>query len=311
MLRYLLGEMTENEQTALEQEYFNDRRLFEQLVQAENELVDGYARRLLPPPVRDRFKRHYLAHPGRRARARFAETLAAKLEQTGEAAAAPTVRAQSSWSRRLSSLRGPKLAWALSTALLLIASIAALFIFQTRRAQQSLLAAKAERSAQEQRQRESQQQAASEQRASEKQRAEADRSQAEQPSVTPVPTPSLKPAPPPALATLTLTIAGTRGASAGPSLLVIPARTEQVRLLLDLRESDYSRYSATLQRAGGEEIFTRSQLTPKTGKSGASLVLIIPAQRFIAGEYILSIKRISDEGEAEDISKSLFRVERR
>jgi len=79
--RYLLGELTEVEQEALEQRYFNDRLLFEQMVQAENALVDRYARGLLSPEVRDRFESYYLAHPKRRERARFAEALAAKLDQ--------------------------------------------------------------------------------------------------------------------------------------------------------------------------------------------------------------------------------------
>ena len=56
--RYLLGELPEAERAALEEAYFNDRRLFEQVVRAENELVDRYARGLLPPPVRERFEKY-------------------------------------------------------------------------------------------------------------------------------------------------------------------------------------------------------------------------------------------------------------
>jgi hypothetical protein len=49
--RYLLGELPESEQVTLEQEYFADQQLFEQIVQLENGLVDKYARGLLSPGV--------------------------------------------------------------------------------------------------------------------------------------------------------------------------------------------------------------------------------------------------------------------
>ena len=66
--RYLLGELTESERTALEQEYFNDQQLFEQIVEVENDLVDKHSRGLLSPETRDRFKDYYLDHAQRRER---------------------------------------------------------------------------------------------------------------------------------------------------------------------------------------------------------------------------------------------------
>ena len=79
--RYLLGELTESEQEVLEQQYFNDRALFEEVVHVENELADKYARGLLAPATRDRFEKHYLDHPRRRERARFAEALATRIDR--------------------------------------------------------------------------------------------------------------------------------------------------------------------------------------------------------------------------------------
>ena len=79
---YLLGELPESQQVKLEQEYFGDAQMFEQVVQVENDLVDQYARGLLPPATRSRFEEYYLAHPQRRERARFAETLRKKIEQS-------------------------------------------------------------------------------------------------------------------------------------------------------------------------------------------------------------------------------------
>jgi len=306
--RYLLGEMTEAEREALEREYFNDPQLFDRMVQAESELVDNYARGLLAPPVRDRFEQYYLVHFERRERAKFAATLATRVDRVSEVAPAPSARTESLWNRWLASMRRPVLAWAFSAALLLMAAVTVWYLFQTRRAQQELARTEAERTTQERRGRESQQQVAPAS-PSEKLPDEVERPRVEQQTVPPVPTPPLKAAP--AFASLTLTVNGTRGADTALPVLVIPRETEQVRLRLNLEESDYMRYQATLQTADGEEIFTRRRLTPRNIKSGARLVLIIPARRFAAGDYILTLRGVSKAGEVEDVSKSLFSVERK
>jgi hypothetical protein len=44
MTRYLLGDLPETEQTAVELEYFADPEKFEEIWSAENDLVDRYMR---------------------------------------------------------------------------------------------------------------------------------------------------------------------------------------------------------------------------------------------------------------------------
>jgi hypothetical protein len=307
--RYLLGELTQGEQEALEQRYFNDRRLFEQMVQAENALVDRYARGLLAPQVRDRFERYYLNHPKRRERAKFAEAFAVKLDQITEVVAAPPAQTESLLARILDSMRGPRLAWALSLVLLLMAAGAMWFLSETRRLRQDLAKTENEKARQAQRARELEQQVANERLRSEQLSAELDRLRAEQ-AAKPLPSPSLNATP--AFVALVLSAAGIRGTDTGPpKLLVIPAGTEEVRLQLNLEESGYRSYRASLQQAGGKEISARQQLIPKTTKSGASFTLIIPAQRFATGDYILTLRGVTQSGEVEDVSKSLFRVEKK
>ena len=55
--RYLLGELSATEQTALEDEYFLNRSKYEQLCRIEDELLDSYTRGTLTPIDRDRFER--------------------------------------------------------------------------------------------------------------------------------------------------------------------------------------------------------------------------------------------------------------
>ncbi|PYS70334.1 MAG: hypothetical protein DMF69_13855 [Acidobacteria bacterium] len=52
MTRYLLGELSESEQSVLEKEYFTDPQFFDQMLKIENELVDDYVRGRLSKEVR-------------------------------------------------------------------------------------------------------------------------------------------------------------------------------------------------------------------------------------------------------------------
>jgi hypothetical protein len=303
---YLLGELSEGEQTALEEKYFNDRKLFDRVEEVENNLVDRYARGRLSPEMRERMERHYLAHPKRRERAKFAETLAAKIDQNNEIAVASPAGAESWWSRLVASMRGPKLAWAFAIVLLLLAGGALWFLIEGRRSHQELARTRAERETREQHERELKEQVAKEQQPS----AELDQLRAEQQALPPSPTPTVSSAP--SFVSLALTIGGVRGIDTGsPTVLVIPAGTQQVRIQLSLRENDYQSYQAVLQPAGGKEIFSRQSLHGRTNKSGASLALIIPANKFATGDYILTLKGITTSGEVEDVSKSLFHVEKK
>src|SRR6185295_13277350 len=80
IVRYLLGELSEDEQTRLEESYFADPAVFTKVTTVENTLVDKYARGLLSTEDHRRFEQHYLAHPERRERVKFAEALATKID---------------------------------------------------------------------------------------------------------------------------------------------------------------------------------------------------------------------------------------
>lgn len=56
-MRYLLGTLTEEERTVLEEQFLTDEQAFEELEIAEDELVDRYVRNELPATDRDRFKK--------------------------------------------------------------------------------------------------------------------------------------------------------------------------------------------------------------------------------------------------------------
>ena len=306
MTRYLLGELSEAEQSALEQAYFTYRSVFDQVVKLENRLVDGYVRGELSAQKRTRLEQYYLAHPQRRERVKFAEALAAKLSQLEAARSTErSMSVESWWARLLASAQSPRLALGFAMVLLLIAVGGVWFFAETRRLHRELAETQAERSKQEQREQALQKQIADERLRAEQATAELNRLHTEQQSSSTAPSQ-------PAFVSFLLMVGGVRGADTGPpAVLVIPSGTEQVHLQLKLKESDYQSYRAVLQPVGGKEIFSRANLKAKLARSGASISFVVPAGKFDTGDYVLTLKGVTQTGEVEDMSKSIFHVEKK
>ena len=73
--RYLLGWLEPEEQERLEKQLLTNDEYFEELLAAEDELIDSYVRGSLSEPDRERFARLFLAAPERRQKLSFAEAL--------------------------------------------------------------------------------------------------------------------------------------------------------------------------------------------------------------------------------------------
>ncbi|HZT60122.1 MAG TPA: hypothetical protein VFA21_16060 [Pyrinomonadaceae bacterium] len=318
LTRYLFGELSEPEQARLEARYFEDARAFERLTRLEAEIVDGYARGRLSPQMRERFERTYLADPNRRAHLRFGEALAAKLDQIAASRVADGAEESGAswWQRFISSLAGGRraLAFSLALAVLLLSMFSAWLFMRGERFRRELSGARDAQAADEQREREARQQLAGEQAREQELTAELESARGEtKPQPTPAPpAPPPKVFAPPAVAALVLLASGVRGVETGaPPTLIIRKDTQQVRLQLRLRENEYQNYQLVLRSVGGGEVFSRGSLKPTHGTSGASFVLTLPASKLAAGDYILALKGATPGGELEDVSQSLFRVERK
>ncbi|MCA1815364.1 MAG: hypothetical protein LC746_02950 [Acidobacteria bacterium] len=314
MTRYLLGELSEAEQSRLEERYFTDAQAFNQLVQLETELVDGYARDRLTPRMRARFERAYLVNPNRRARLRFGAALAAKLDEAAASRAVgqTNLRAPSWRQRFFSSITGGRRALAVSMALalLLLSTVSVWLFIQSRRLRQDLARTRDAQAAQQQREREAQQQLADEQKRNQELTAELGERAGTAPQPQPPPSPTAQPAP--VVASLVLTASGIRGVDTGaPARLVIPQGARQVRLQLNLSGNDYQSYQLVLQAVGGREVFNRPRVKPINTRTGASFVVALPASKVSAGDYILTLKGFTAGGELEDVSQSIFHVEKK
>lgn len=290
--RYLLGELSEQEQATLEERYFSDPQAFNEVLKVESELVDAYARGQLSTEMRERFEQSYLKHPARRQRVEFARALTTRIDEKEESvtrAAQSSVR--TTWKQTLLAIvggRGPKLRFAMALIILAIA-LAGVWIFINSRRQEQPGEAQIQTAPQQQVQ---------EERA------------AQIPS--PISQPSPNSTPKTSIVSLALTVGGVRSADGGPTqTLVIPPDATRAQLLLDLKDDSYLRYRASLQKIGGQEIFTQTNLRPRRTKAGARFVFTVPAKGLTSGDYVLTLGGIASTGEVDDLSKSLFRVEKR
>jgi hypothetical protein len=75
IIRYLLNELSAQDQARFEEAYLSDGSLFEQVQALEEELIENYVKGDLSGRERRRFERHYLASDQRRARIKAARDL--------------------------------------------------------------------------------------------------------------------------------------------------------------------------------------------------------------------------------------------
>ena len=92
LTRYLLGEMSEAEQTDLEMRYFADPQLLAELCAWRNYLIDGYVSNRLSPSMQDRFESGIEKSWAMNERIRFAETLQNAIDGRGQTSPFQTPR---------------------------------------------------------------------------------------------------------------------------------------------------------------------------------------------------------------------------
>jgi len=291
--RYLLGDLPESEQLALEEQYFSDSERLDEVWAVENQLVDDYARGRLPRKERARFESHYLASPRHRERVKFAKTL---LEAADEELAGETV---SSWRDRLmAALRGPQFAWTLPlAALLLIVVGGAWFLTERSRLQDQLAALRSERAVKQERERELAEQIAAERERNDQLAAELEQLRESQ-------TAAVSETQRPAIFSFLLTASLMRGGGE-PQRLTIPRGADQVELRMRQEANDYQTYQAVVRTVEGADVFSRRNIKPR---NGSTVVVKAPATKLSAGDYILTLSGLNSAGGAEEVNRYFFRV---
>ncbi len=308
-MRYILGTLSEEEKTRLEESYFVDDAEFEEFEIAEDELIDRYVRGELSPSESETLEKTVAVSPRLIERVQFARVMASRLAPESMPAAVfvekrPPAPEKTSWWQGLfgfpTASRAPAMALSFSVLLLLAGGTTLLVAYLNLREQSSQLAA--QQAALEKRQRELDKQAAD-------LKAKTDElaSQFQLPSATP--TPSQQSTPETAgrsVLALTLSAGATRSVGGGNSIRLRP-ETSDVQLTLNLRDTDYPSYVATVINADSGEVFSRSGLQPQVTRRGAVLSLRVPAQRLVPGDYSVRVNGVIPNG-SETVAEYPFRV---
>lgn len=314
ILRYLLGELSETEQSLFEEAFVSDPQVFTQVSEVENDLIDDYVRGRLASHERQQFERHYLANSNNRQRVQIAEALTSRIDRVGVTNINPAPSLDiveklenSTWRQRLfAPMRIPRLAFGLTTslaALLVILGGSRLFN-ETNRLRQE---AQATRTDSERRELELKQQIADEKQRNSQLANEIERLRNQPPPQAPLP-PSITS---PKFASLLLIAGALRdnNATVTPTLSLSPDKTH-VRLTLKMEDSGYPNYHAEIQSPSGEIIWSRENLKPALSPSIAAFNIILPSGKFSSGAYILAISGVNKNGNADTLSKSTFRVDK-
>jgi hypothetical protein len=309
LIQYLLGELSEEEQTRLEERFFTDDEYFNHLLVVEDDLIDDYVHDELSQQQRARFESYFLASPQRRQRVEFARAL---MRTASEAAVAespslvtthpePTSR-RPFWPAFLR-FQNPAQRFMMAAVGLVALGGGWLFI-ETRHLRTQLQQLQTERQSWHGQQQDLQRQIAQQRQrhdalAAQLQHGRDQIARLEQELA------QLRPSPLTMLS-FVLSPVQSRGVNE-PKRLIIPPGAHVLRFQLDIEEGTrYKRYRAVLRRAQGDEIW--SQDVPPSRSN--AVVLKLPAGILSEGKYQLTLKGSAAKGIFEEVDYYEFVVKR-
>lgn len=278
--RYLLGNASEEERSAIELEYFNSEEAVDRIAAAEDELIEDYLSNRLGPAERGRFERDYLpiAHRQRRV-----ETIR-RLMAGGARPGLPRTAASSTAVGPVHpTSRNRRLQWLAAAAALFLVAAGTLWVLAPSRSERAAVAANPPTAP-------------------------------KSPDSAPVPeatTPSRSlPEPPrPQVFAVSISPATVRSAAASPSV-VIPAGTDLIALNLE-GDADGRKLSparGAVRTVAGDEIWQGPATAGGDLPRGVVARLDVPAAQLVADDYVITLFGIDGRGVEQEWSRYFVRV---
>jgi anti-sigma factor RsiW len=283
MIRYLLGDVPEDEQIRIEERFFTDDEYFEQLLALEDDLIDDYVNGELTDREREQFEEYFLASPTRRQRVEFAKTFMragslpalAEIAMPGEARPEPVP-----WWRTVMVFwraQGPLRRFALAASVVLALGGSWLIVntMRLRNQVEQLQAEEFQRDVK-----------------------------------------AIISAPPLDSLAFALFPGRTRDIE-GTNRFVIPQDVDSVQLRLYLPAvaagvtDPRSRYRAVVRTAEGNEVWSRDGLEAQRTGLAVIVILDLPTPILPEGDYIITLSRRSASGDFEDVGSYQFSVVRK
>ena len=305
LIRYLLGELEESARARIQEQCFGDDLLFDRILEAENDLIDRYARRELGVRERELFEKTVLQRESMGQRVTFATALSsatAKGKRAGTASKGESTAAAGSTVTLQAQVRSrPKLLWyglAAAAALLVVLGVVWVIRNQERAGQraggQSIEQQASNRTpANPSPSADSNTEASSTKGAASGQ--EGHRTGPRVESKYPL-----------AVGTFVLLPGSTRSSVESQALTIGPS-VREIRLQLQLSEGDdYKSYGVILRTVQGTEILRKSGLSP----SGKAVKIGLAASRLAPGQYELELTSHPDQGPDAVVNYYYFTVAR-
>jgi hypothetical protein len=301
LVRYLLGEVTEEEQIRLEERFFTDEESYQELVALEDELKYEYAQGGLTRQQRQSFEKRFLVTNADREKVALAGAVLQQANQVraeAEAALARPTEA-ASWWRSLASLltlSSPGMRLAFNCAGILVLAGFAWFTYQTARLRSQVADLRALQKSEE---RNARQQLAD---GNVRQEKLSRRLAQDQEHLRELEKQLANRQPFPGSLGFILSPGLVRDAE-GPKRLVVPADAGPVHFQLDVKnKTRFNSYRVELQTLDGDQIWSQKVPQPE---------FEISARLLPAGDYVIALKGTTPGGETEDAGEFYFVVVRR
>lgn len=324
-MRYVLGGLSQDDQTRIEEAFFANDAKFEELEMAEAELIDAYVRDDLSPDQRRQFETKLRNSPVLLERIRFAHVLKercahllsvqAEIVQTANADLQRHWKRKAKWWEELLAQPAFRRAVAAGVFVILAGGVALLFEWRNLRRESDQLAYERAILNQQRRERDRQfdalqtkneqlgadLQLARDQQAAAEKLNEQLRSQQSFPNSRSVLG---------TVSSMLLMPGSLRSGGSRPELSVTP-RTSTVELKLGLENNEYQSYRATLKSADDATLFRQNRLRPYKTRSGSILILSIPAGRLKPDDYSVYVDGVTLSGQVESVNYYSFRILKR
>lgn len=318
MVRYLLGDLTEEEQTQIEERFLSDNEYFERLAAVEDALIDDYAQGMLNEDERRKIEGLLLSSARQAREADFVRDL------IGYVSARPSLAQNEQNSVRIN--RPGKLRWLWEflragnrgmrlsiAAVSFLIAVGLLLVIWNLALQRGIARIEAQRATLEEKQEQLRQQIAQQEEARARLEREVEDARRERAVLKQQMAALRESVPPfsnPGLALLEL---GSSAISRGGSELKV-ARIHpgisQFRISINLDKADeYESYATVIKSFEGREVWSRDQIKSSESNPG-KLVFTVPARVFAKDDYTLTLSGQTKAGSVEEIADYSFRVKR-
>ena len=304
LIPYLLGELSEEEESRIEELYFNDPDSLEELLAVEEELIDNYVRGELARSRREQFEKKILKSAVLGEKVEFARALMKHVSEPSTVGAL----APASWRRLPSALLSNQkhAAVAVAAVVLLMVGCGSLLVAENLRLRNLLEQKEEQRVILEQRKEELQklvteQQASSgklvedfKQVQSQLAKAEEELARQKDAQMHNPETVSKTEESRAIIASHVFESPGLSRDSGSTVSLTIPSRPGLVRLQLDLKEDIYIKFYAGISRVEpGGAGWGQMNLRAQTIGSKKAVVLLVPSKYFTEGDYVLTLTGVT------------------